>query len=238
MTKYSPLCIISPWHYILLLNCYTFIKFLTLLKRKINNKSYDSTFNESNILNFMTNYFNIKQLSLYSVLSDGKYILSTQVHIMKQQYKIVLMTLKNRPSTTCFHHWFCILCILSEKFVLLNLQLTCIYPLSCLRVAETMVWCTSTCKYFPWQYSITPNITERSILACKCYIIFLVNVISKNTMLKAVKYVPKFKASGAVHFIGICFIPSDTIYSSSSRDIPKSDIFTIFSLPFNKKLIT
>lgn len=46
--------------------------------------------------------------------------------------------------------------------------------------------------------------------------------------------VPKFNASGAVHLIGICFIPSDTMYSSSSRDIPKSDIFTIDSYPKNK----
>jgi hypothetical protein len=29
--------------------------------------------------------------------------------------------------------------------------------------------------------------------------------------------------------MGICFIPSDTMYSSSSLDIPKSDIFTTFS---------
>lgn len=45
---------------------------------------------------------------------------------------------------------------------------------------------------------------------------------------------PKFSASGAVHLIGICFMPSETMYSSSSRDIPKSDILTISSLPENK----
>jgi len=42
-------------------------------------------------------------------------------------------------------------------------------------------------------------------------------------------YLPKFSASGAVHLMGICFIPSDTMYSSSSLDIPKSEIFTMFS---------
>ena len=44
-------------------------------------------------------------------------------------------------------------------------------------------------------------------------------------------YVPKFNASGAVHLMGICFSPSDTVYSSSSRDIPKSEILTELFLP-------
>lgn len=42
---------------------------------------------------------------------------------------------------------------------------------------------------------------------------------------------PKFNASGAVHLMGICFIPSETIYSSSSLDIPKSEILTMHSYP-------
>ena len=37
---------------------------------------------------------------------------------------------------------------------------------------------------------------------------------------------PKCRASGAVHLMGICLSPPDTVYSSSSRDIPKSEIFT------------
>lgn len=42
---------------------------------------------------------------------------------------------------------------------------------------------------------------------------------------------PKFRASGAVHLMGICFIPSETMYSSSSLDIPKSEILTMHSYP-------
>lgn len=42
---------------------------------------------------------------------------------------------------------------------------------------------------------------------------------------------PKFSASGAVHLIGICFMPSETMYSSSSLDIPKSEILTMHSYP-------
>lgn len=71
-----------------------------------------------------------------------------------------------------------------------------------------------------------------------------------------VVYFPKFSASGAVHLIGICFIPSDTgielkswskcscyslkmlrflpIYSSSSRDMPKSLILIWFSYPIKQ----
>ena len=43
--------------------------------------------------------------------------------------------------------------------------------------------------------------------------------------------VPKCSASGAVHLMGICLSPPDTVYSSSSRDIPKSEIFTTWFFP-------
>lgn len=36
-------------------------------------------------------------------------------------------------------------------------------------------------------------------------------------------------ASGAVHFTGICFLPGDALYTSSSLDMPKSEIFTTLS---------
>ena len=43
----------------------------------------------------------------------------------------------------------------------------------------------------------------------------------------------RFNASGDVHFTGICLAPLDIVYTSSStsRESPKSDIFTMFSLP-------
>ena len=69
--------------------------------------------------------------------------------------------------------------------------------------------------------------TNVSMVTIECLILNDVNI-----------NLPKFRASGAVHLMGICFIPSETMYSSSSLDIPKSEILTMHSYPKEIKYTT
>jgi len=102
--------------------------------------------------------------------------------------------------------------------------------LASLWVTQAAVRRSAFGEYLPTQYTVTPYVAQCSVFAWNDNeIVWRKRWENVNDRARDDSNSPKLRASGAVHLIGICFIPSETIYSSSSLDMPKSEIFTMLT---------